>query len=229
MQKLPTLKQPRTRFKALYNFHLTQEPAVIRYLDPNNREDFIRYKRIFTNPMVQKYMEGVKGKITNAVIKKTLNPKDNDIRFAITTTEKDKLMGWVQFVPEETQRLKRIKSSKYLNRLIVEISYAKYIDGRIKKPVKGLVASGVRLACIKLKEMEKLHAQIVKTKVRHIQINAYVSAENIPSIKVLENAGFIYKEKVHYHNQKFKKYQGETKDLLYVLNWKKLGDLTAQE
>ena len=115
MQKLPTLKQPRTRFKALYNFHLTQEPAVIRYLDPNNREDFIRYKRIFTNPMVQKYMEGVKGKITNAVIKKTLNPKDNDIRFAITTTEKDKLMGWVQFVPEETQRLKRLTMNLDLN------------------------------------------------------------------------------------------------------------------
>jgi RimJ/RimL family protein N-acetyltransferase len=219
MNKLPCLKTPKSVYKKIYGFHLEGEPASLRAINPRDHTDFERYKNIFKHPQVEEFMEKMGKNMTDTDLRKIMRIANDTIIFAIvdTTDANKRMRGWVQFVPDEKQRINRIKDLKNKSEnekyLIVEASFARYF-GR-KKKVKGLITSGVRQASLRLFEMEKIYAELNGKKPRKVIINAYASIKNIPSIKVLERAGFVNKAKMLYHNPKFKKYTKEEKDCYF--------------
>jgi hypothetical protein len=221
IDKLPCLKIHKNVYKKIYGFHLEGEPASLRTINPRDREDFKRYKNIFKHPQVEEFMEKMGKRVNDKDLRKIMKVANDTILFAIVDVKdtNKRMQGWVQFVPDEKQRINRIKDLKNKSDgkkyLIVEISFARYF-GR-KKKVRGLITSGVKQASLRLLEMEQIYADLKGIKPRRIIINAYSSAKNISSLKVLERAGYVSIGKVFYHNPKFKKYAKEKKDCYYRL------------
>lgn len=226
MMKLPTLKGLNKNYKKHYRFHLKGEPAFLRGLNPTDQTDFTRYKKIYQDPRVEQYIEGSEKNASNKELRKILKEQNDLLVFVIANAEDKnrKMQGWIQFSPDETQRIRRIKdlkaATKQNNTIITEISFARYNPAR--KKVKGVISSGVRQACIKVKEMETLLAQKENRNPRKIIINAYVSKDNKPSVRVLNRAGFVRKGQFFYHNPKFKKYRDDEMVYYFRLDERKL-------
>lgn len=231
MNKLPLITTKITERTRLYKFHIPGEVAALRGLNHADRDDYLRYKKMFNDPGVIEYMDSVGGNVTRKEFRELL---DYAILLAVYRAEdvKKRLQGWVQFVPEELHRLSRIPELKKIaedpDYLILEVSFARYQSPHQKVKVKGLISSGVRQACRQIEFLEQMEAQKEGRKARKLVVTAYVDTFNKPSIRVLERAGFVKKGSVGYHNPKFKKYYDEDESYYYRLNGSKL-DKCIQE
>ena len=224
--KLPTLKGLSKQYKKHYRFHLNGEPAFLRGLNPKDQTDFIRYKKIFQDPKVEEYIEGANKDSSNKDLRKLLKDQEDLLVFVVANAgdKNKKMQGWIQLNKDETQRLRRIKDLKQVkddkDQLVMEISFARFNTAR--KPIKGIISSGVRQVCMKVKNIEETYAEYTGQKPRKLTVNAYVSKDNKASVRVLRRAGFVKKGEFLYHNPKFKKYLDDEKVLYFRLCEKKL-------
>lgn len=180
---------------------IPEEPAAIRALNPKDAIDFERYQEIDRSPESQKWMIGEE--MDEEEIKEFLASHPQDIVLYAVSGKKSEgeLEGWVQLLPEGKERINRIKKEGVAdlskNHLILELSYARYFNPKLKteENEKGLISSGIRQICYLLglvfnkkdKADQKSQKPMLKPK---IDVVAYTDPQNEPSERVLEKSGF---------------------------------------
>ncbi|MBI2632850.1 MAG: GNAT family N-acetyltransferase [Parcubacteria group bacterium] len=209
-----------------------EEPARIRQLNPYNIEDFKRYKQMDRSAETQQWMIGEA--MTDEEIKEAMSSHSDDCFLYAVSGEKSKgeLEGWIQLLPEEQERIERIKKMVHMNpsHLVLELSYARYNNPDVakEKREKGLISSGVRQIGYSLgwslTEDDRKTGKDGKPSLKpKLIITAYTDPDNQPSERVLTSACFKNVGKIKYELDS-KKY-----DNLWILNWKKLADFYAKK
>ncbi len=235
------------------------EAAAISLIDPNDELDLELLRQIDKDEKVLSKMKG--DPLEDSELFEFAHGFNDPNRaiFAIrgsqrvinTPSELGKLQGWVQFYPEEQDRLKRLiakleqeKQPTLLQqnvkrRLqqaadsgnILEISYAKRTDAANKQ-----ISSGVRLASLMLpSEMLRRRFLLINNYnptpqlsyaeyLKSFFITGYVDAdENLESVRVLNASGFIKIASLNYDQDS----DGESD--VYILDWPSLLNKVEQK
>ena len=182
---------------------------------------------MFKDPKVGEYITGAASKAKDKEIRNILKDTQDAFLFAVSHEEdrNRKMCGWIQFAPDEKQRVSRIRDLKdntARDTLILEVSFARYFSPKIKRHIKGLISSGVRQACIRIKELEDVYAQTNGRRPRKVVVNAYVHKGNEPSLRVLEHSGFVKKGLLHYRDPNRKTHKDDLREYYYRLHFGKL-------
>lgn len=196
-----------------------EETAWVRLFDIENPSDVERYKEMDKSDYICRWMVGEP--MTDKEIKKFLSShSENKTLFAAFAEEGDgKMEGWVQFLPEDKEKVLRIQkeilAGTPLKNKVWEISFARYQgDDPASKKKKGLISSAVRQACYFFKKPESE---------KETDIIAYTDPDNAPSERVLEKAGFVKMGKIKYDED------DEKEDNFWILDWDKLNDIYAKK
>lgn len=211
-----------------------EESASIFPLNPENLADFQRYKKLDRSPEVQKWMIGEE--TTDEELKKYLASHPEEVLIYAISGEKSggKMEGWLQLVPEEEERIERIRKLNLANipedHAILELSYARYKDSKLseEKREKGLISSGIRqigyFLGVKLtsedEETSKSPKPLLKPK---LTITAYTSPANYPSERVLEKSGFKKVGEIQYDED------SREPDNFWILDWDELARIFAEK
>lgn len=213
---------------------IPEEPALISALSSENTVDFERYKQMDRSPETQTWMIG--DEMTNEEIKEHLDSHSKEVLLYAISGEKGEgdLEGWVQFLPEEKERIDRIRKLALADLLeddlILELSYAKYKDPDLpeERRERGLISSGVRQICYSLGlELTEQDAEVKESKrpllKPKLKIVAYTNPVNKPSERVLEKSGFKKLGAIKYEPD------DEKYDNFWMLDWDELSDFYARK
>lgn len=212
---------------------ISEEPAWLRLLNAEDVEDLERYKQIDRGES-QQWMIGEE--MTEEKIKDVINLHSKDrLLYAISGEKSEgELEGWVQLLPEEGERIERIRKEALADlpqaNIILELSYARYKNQNLTKErqEKGLISSGVRQICYSLglelneedEETKKSKKPLLKPK---LSIVGYTDPTNVASERVLESASFKKSGEIQYEAD------SEKNDNFWMLDWDKLSAIYAKK
>lgn len=205
------------------------QKAAIRLIDTDDLVDMQRMDIIDKDKRVLEVMRG--DPMSAADLLEWAKGTKDQFLFAVggsklvSRDEIGELQGWIQFHPEDVQRLQRMVADGIITKPnddipIFEISYAKLPEAPNKQ-----IASGVRQALLMLaKEMERRDPTRTDVYRKDIFITAYVDPiKNQESVKVLEHCGFVKKGSTLYEEGE------EREDDVYILDWAKLREIVDTE
>ena len=202
--------------------------AALRVIDQTDKKDMSRLKAIDRGAA-----DTMVGDLRSDSSLETFAKQGSDDRGIIfgvsgssekaSTEEIGELQGWVQFYPDEPERVVRlmdagILKAEELNDIpVVEISYAKNPDS-----ASGQIKSAVQQACLKVAQMQAFEVKGGAQDIPSMVITAYVEPSNLASIAVLERCGFDKVGEIGYDTD------SESPDHLYMLNWGKLNQIVHE-
>jgi len=198
------------------------EPATIRFFRPN-QQDISTLQHIRDDEEAQKRLEGLAEMTGDDLINwanedsPSISPKWTNVMLS-TTDANGEPAGFVYFYRNHHSRARRAteedKITEPLNPgdLDLEIS----VGRDPTNDTKGLISSGIRQGCMKLREI--MFSQGKSPDNLGLRIRAYIEPDNDASLRAFQAAGFVIKGNTNYNKD------SPNPDLLLEVDWQKLDE-----